>query len=132
VTKRNAVDGEMTAEPSAALDLYATGVEGDPGLATDQCVAGVLATGIGGDDEPGILGRRDILGAVDGEVDLARQQRRLERPDEGALAPRGVGRALIPDGSNGLDLDRHAEGSQRIRHEPGLGHRKRARAGSEP
>ena len=32
MTKRNAVDGEMTAEPSAALDLYATGVEGDPGL----------------------------------------------------------------------------------------------------
>ena len=32
MTKRNAVDGEMTAEPSAALDLYATGVEGDPGV----------------------------------------------------------------------------------------------------
>ncbi len=91
-----------------------------------QCVAGVSALGVSGDDEVWVLLEWEVFGAVHGQVDLARDERSLERGHENALADRRVLRANVPVGDDRLHLHGRAAGAQTRRHDLAL-HQRQAR-----
>ena len=77
------------------------------GRAQDQSIARIRSSRVGRDHEVELRFDRNVLGAVDGEIDLARTERRFEGPDERAFAPRRVGPANVAgcDDDHQLDVD---------------------------
>ena len=124
--------GEQEARPPRAVGPDATTRRqiGEPPLRRvgpdDERVAGVGPGQVGGDAEPRILVGRNVLRAVDRDVDGAIEQRPLDRGDEGSLAPRRVRRSAVAVGLDDHDPARMALAFERFVDQPRLGQRQRA------
>ena len=85
------------------------GVQRQARIRRDEGVAGVFAGREGGDPEPIIARRRDVLGAVHRDVDPPIEEGGLQGGDEGAFAPDGVGGTRVAGRPDGDDLDVRTE-----------------------
>ena len=94
--------------------------------ATHQRIARILSLRVGGDDELGMLVGRDVLGAVDRDIDLPADERVDDARDERAFAPGGVGGAVVAVGADDDELAADVEFGKSLRDPTGLDHRQRA------
>ncbi|HUQ44689.1 MAG TPA: hypothetical protein VM451_09820 [Candidatus Limnocylindria bacterium] len=95
-------------------------------VAYNQCVARVGAGEVCGDPESVILVGRDVLGAVDRDIDFTVEQRSLDCGHKGPLAPRGVRGSPVPVRLDDHDPARVAVVLEGVLDKPRLGERESA------